>query len=64
MPVSSLSERACPNCGGDIRPLADGRQEPASFEPEVRKRKKVCADGRILRMSRLFLTFFCRSRGG
>jgi len=24
----------------------------------------VCADGRILRVSRLFLTFFCRSRGG
>ena len=31
----------CPRCGGDIRPLADGRQEPASFEPEVRKRKKA-----------------------
>jgi len=30
-----------PNCGGEIRPLADGRQEPASFEPEVRKRKKA-----------------------
>jgi hypothetical protein len=32
---------ACPRCGGDIRPLADGRQEPASFEPEVRKRMKA-----------------------
>ena len=32
---------ACPNCGGEIRPLADGRREPASFEPEVRKRKKA-----------------------
>jgi hypothetical protein len=32
---------ACPNCGGDIRLIADGRQEPASFEPEVRKRKKA-----------------------
>ncbi len=32
---------ACPRCGGDIRLIADGRQEPASFEPEVRKRKKA-----------------------
>jgi hypothetical protein len=32
---------ACPNCGGDIRLIADGRQEPASSEPEVRKRKKA-----------------------
>ena len=31
----------CPNCGGDIRLRADGRQEPAYFEPEVRKRKKA-----------------------
>jgi hypothetical protein len=28
----------CPNCGGDIRLRGDGRQEPAHFEPEVRKR--------------------------
>ena len=35
----------CPACGGDIRLIAfitdaagDGRQEPAPFEPEVRKR--------------------------
>jgi hypothetical protein len=26
----------CPNCGGDIRLRATGRQEPAHFEPEVR----------------------------
>ncbi len=32
---------ACPNCGGDIRLIADGRQEPASFEPAVRKWKKA-----------------------
>ena len=32
---------ACPNCGGVIRLVANGRQEPASFEPEVRKRKKA-----------------------
>jgi len=31
----------CPNCGGDIRLREDGRQEPAHFEPEVRKRKKA-----------------------
>ena len=31
----------CPNCGGDIRLREDGRQEPAYFEPEVRKRKKA-----------------------
>jgi hypothetical protein len=31
----------CPNCGGDIRLRGDGRQEPAHFEPEVRKRKKA-----------------------
>ena len=31
----------CPNCGGDIRLRADGRQEPAHFEPEVRKRAKA-----------------------
>ena len=30
----------CPNCGGDIRLRADGRQEPAYVEPEVRKREK------------------------
>ena len=28
-------------CGGDIRFREDGRQEPAHFEPEVRKRKKA-----------------------
>jgi len=31
----------CPNCGGDIRLRGAGRQEPASFEPEVRKREKA-----------------------
>ena len=30
----------CPACGGDIRFRGDGRQEPAHFEPEVRKRAK------------------------
>ena len=28
-------------CGGDIRLTVDGWQEPASFEPEVRKRAKA-----------------------
>ena len=31
----------CPGCGGDIRLRGDGRQEPAHFEPEVRKREKA-----------------------
>ena len=31
----------CPACGGDIRLRGDGRQEPAHFEPEVRKRAKA-----------------------
>jgi hypothetical protein len=31
----------CPNCGGGIRLRGDGRQEPAHFEPEVRKREKA-----------------------
>ncbi len=31
----------CPGCGGDIRLREDGRQEPAHFEPEVRKRAKA-----------------------
>ena len=31
----------CPACGGDIRLRADGRQEPAPFEPEVRKLEKA-----------------------
>jgi hypothetical protein len=31
----------CPACGGDIRLRGDGRQEPAHFEPEVRKREKA-----------------------
>jgi hypothetical protein len=31
----------CPGCGGDIRLREDGRQEPAYFEPEVRKRAKA-----------------------
>ena len=31
----------CPGCGGDIRLTGDGRQEPAYFEPEVRKRAKA-----------------------
>jgi hypothetical protein len=31
----------CPGCGGDIRLRGDRRQEPAHFEPEVRKRKKA-----------------------
>jgi hypothetical protein len=30
-----------PACGGDIRLIGDGRQEPAHFEPEVRKRAKA-----------------------
>ncbi len=33
--------RACPTCGGDIQLREDGRQEPAHFEPEVRKRAKA-----------------------
>jgi hypothetical protein len=32
---------ACPTCGGDIRLREDGRQEPAHFESEVRKRAKA-----------------------
>ena len=28
-------------CGGDIRLRGDGRQEPAHFEPEVRKGEKA-----------------------
>jgi hypothetical protein len=28
----------CPGCGGDIRLREDGRQEPAHFEPVVRKK--------------------------
>ena len=31
----------CPVCGGDIRLRGDRRQEPAHFEPEVRKREKA-----------------------
>jgi hypothetical protein len=31
----------CPGCGGDIRLRGDGRQEPAHFESEVRKREKA-----------------------
>jgi hypothetical protein len=31
----------CPSCSGDIRLRGDRRQEPAHFEPEVRKRKKA-----------------------
>jgi len=31
----------CPRRGGDIRLGKDGRQEPAHFEPEVRKREKA-----------------------
>ena len=31
----------CPGCGGDIRLREDRRQEPALFEPEVRKREKA-----------------------
>ena len=31
----------CPACGCDIRLRGDGRQEPAHFEPEVRKREKA-----------------------
>jgi len=31
----------CPGYGGDIRLRGDCRQEPAHFEPEVRKREKV-----------------------
>ena len=33
--------RECPGCGGDIHRRVDRRQEPAHFEPEVRKRKKA-----------------------
>lgn len=32
----------CPGCGAGIRLREDGRQEPAHFEPEVRKRVKAC----------------------
>ena len=32
---------ACPGCGGDIRLTVDGWQEPAYFEPEVRKPAKA-----------------------
>ena len=31
----------CPACGGDIRLRGGVRQEPAPFEPEVRKRAKA-----------------------
>jgi len=31
----------CPACGGDIKFRGDDRHEPASFEPEVRKRVKA-----------------------
>jgi len=31
----------CLNRGGDIRLRGDGRQKPAHFEPEVRKREKA-----------------------
>ena len=31
----------CPTRGGDTRLRKDGRQEPAHFEPEVRKREKA-----------------------
>jgi hypothetical protein len=31
----------CPNCGGEIQLSGDGWQEPAHFEPEVRKRAKA-----------------------
>jgi hypothetical protein len=31
----------CPACGGDIQLRGNCRQEPAHFEPEVRKRKKA-----------------------
>jgi hypothetical protein len=31
----------CPACGGDIRLRGAGRQEPAHFELEVRKREKA-----------------------
>jgi hypothetical protein len=33
--------KECPRCGGDIRLRGDGRQEPASVDPEVRKLKKA-----------------------
>jgi hypothetical protein len=32
---------ACPGCGGDIRCRVDSRQEPAPFEPEVRRWAKA-----------------------
>ncbi len=31
----------CPSCGGDIRLRGNGRQDPAHFEPKVRKRAKA-----------------------
>ena len=39
--VGEVFPLACPTCGGDIRLREDGRQEPAHFEPEVRKRAKA-----------------------
>ena len=39
MTISRIS--AASSCGGDIRLREDGRQEPAHFEPEVRKREKA-----------------------
>jgi hypothetical protein len=47
------------------------RWAPLPFLRDTRSRGRiegdseaVCADLRIVRMSRLFLTFFCHSRGG
>jgi len=39
--VGEESPLECPRCGGDIRLGKDGRQEPAHFEPKVRKREKA-----------------------
>ncbi|NCA11684.1 hypothetical protein EBR56_07730 [bacterium] len=40
-PMARMGEEFPLECGGDIRPRGDGRQEPAHFEPEVRKRAKA-----------------------
>ncbi|NBP87971.1 MAG: hypothetical protein EBU59_05570 [Planctomycetia bacterium] len=49
----------------------DHRWAPLPFLRDTRSRGRiegdseaVCGDRRIVRMSRLFLTFFCYSRGG
>ena len=39
--VGGVVSTGVPTCGGDIRLRGDGRQEPAHFEPEVRKREQA-----------------------